>query len=133
MAVAELILPTDDGARDRKRRLLRGWCIASLLWLLVVGVGFVARVHEQVDATRAIGRELQMMNCEAAVPAKCEAEGLADYEGSWGDTATLFATFGFWALFGWAVVPPCGVLVLGGALAWLGRSRLERSPGASTR
>jgi hypothetical protein len=133
MAVAEFILPNVDRSRAGKRRLLRWWCLASLLWLVIVGVGFVARVHEQVDATRAIGRELQMMDCQAADAAKCGGQDLADYEGSWGDTATLFATFGFWMLFSWAVAPPCCVLALGGVLTWFGRGRVQRSPRAPVR
>jgi hypothetical protein len=108
--------------------LLRWWLIASLIWLAVVAVGFCARVHEQVDATREIGRELQVMDCEAAGHAKCEARALADYEGSWSDTAMLFASFGFWIVFTWAVVPPCSVLALGSVVAWLGARRASRAP-----
>jgi hypothetical protein len=130
MAATHCETSTVRPERRGSRRLLRWWYVASLIWLAVVAFGFCARVHEQVDATRQIGRELQMLDCEAAGNAKCETRSLADYEGSWSDTAILFASFGFWILFTWAVVPPCSILALVGAVAWFGKRASPPAPRA---
>jgi len=108
----------------RGRRLLCWWLAISALWLVVVGIGFMAKVDEQIDSTRAIGRELQAMDCQHAGMGACTQAGLADYEGSWTGVATLFATFGFWQIAPIAVLPPAGLLLLG--CAFCGCSRMRR-------
>jgi hypothetical protein len=125
MAATQIYVPVARSEGGKRRRLLRCWAVVSVLWLAVVGFGFCARVNEQIDATREIGRELQMMDCESSGQANCAttAAGLADYEGSWSDTAALFATYGFWILLAIAVMPPCGVLLVGSVLARLARGR----------
>jgi hypothetical protein len=125
MAVTQIYAPMARTQDGRARRLLRWWMVASVVWLAVVGFGFSARVNDQIDATREIGRELQMMDCQSRGEATCAQSGLADYEGSWSDTAALFASYGFWILLAIAVMPPCAVLLVGSALTRMARGRRD--------
>ena len=123
MAATQIYAPMARVRDGRRSRLLRWWIAASVIWLAVVGFGFCARVNDQIDATREIGRELQLMDCQSSGQANCAQSGLADYEGSWSDTAALFASYGFWILLGIALLPPCAVLLVGSALRMMVRGR----------
>jgi hypothetical protein len=108
--------------QKRGRRLLFWWLAVSLMWLGVVVASFCGRVNDQIDATRAIGRELQAMDCGSDAGKGCAQAGLADYEGSWTGVATLFATFGFWHIFPLLVLPPAALLVFGCAACGCSRA-----------
>lgn len=106
----------------RGRRLLCWWLVASAIWLAVVVVGFCGKVNDQIDSTRAIGRELQAMDCESAGRTGCAHRGLADYEGSWTEVAAVFATFGLWHILPIALLPPAALLFLGFAACGCSRA-----------
>jgi hypothetical protein len=106
----------------RAKRLLLLWLVTTVLWLGIVVAGFCGKVNEQIDSTRAIGRELQAMDCASATGKGCAQAGLADYEGSWTGVATLFATFGFWHIFPLLVLPPAALFVFGCAACGCSRA-----------
>jgi hypothetical protein len=120
-----------DETGGRRRALLFLWATAAVAWVFLVGWSLCDRIDSQVAASQEIAREIAALDCDRPASCTAAARSAGGYGGTWGETATLFVTYGFWPLVTVAFAPPGILLGIGVLTAWMLRRLRRPQPAAA--